>query len=115
MTHNTPSEIRLFEVLELFWGESNIHRSCETIDVGILVHLSQGVHVPIRSLRFFTELVPTTGAAEAVTGYHASVINSILLFQRYLRSFVSNQAMLTWAMEIFLFFATSSMLGNVSS
>jgi len=38
MTHNTPSEIRLFEVLEFFWGESNIHRSCETIDVGILVH-----------------------------------------------------------------------------
>lgn len=77
MTHNTPGKIRLFEVLELFRGEGNIHRSCETSDVGIL-DLPQGVHVPIRSLRFFTELVPTTGAAEAVAGHH--IINSILLF-----------------------------------
>jgi len=34
MTHNTPSEIRFFEVLELFRGESNIYRSCEAIDPG---------------------------------------------------------------------------------
>jgi len=73
MTHNAPRAIRLFEILELFRSKCNIYRSCKTIDVSVLVHSSQEVYVPIRSLRFLTELVPITGAAEAVAAHHASV------------------------------------------
>ena len=78
MTHNAPRVIRLFEILELFRSKCNIYRSCETIDVSVLVHSSQEVYVPIRSLRFLTELVPITGAAEAVAAHHTSVLSPIL-------------------------------------